>query len=186
MGTFPLRPTAAERRPTPGAAHLSTRTRGGFGRTPAVGGADSVPSALLAEGCPRGGAPGPLLLESSRRPPRVGTGGTLGRLSPPSRSNPSRLPGPHGPNPGTQARAAYAMPPLAPRSLHSKPVSRSQERSMQHRGTDSDFSPGETRDPCSGPSPPPSREAVLPSARLAGPAARSRPRCPCSAAARSS
>ncbi|XP_022411939.1 uncharacterized protein LOC111165483 [Delphinapterus leucas] len=46
-GNFSTRALGCGVAQTPGAAHPSTRTRGGFGRTPAVGGVDSAPSELV-------------------------------------------------------------------------------------------------------------------------------------------
>ncbi|XP_066895414.1 uncharacterized protein [Kogia breviceps] len=104
---------------TPGAAHPSTRTRGGFGRTPAVGGVDSALSELLAEGRTRGGAPRPLRCwggpGARRGPGPAAPQATAPRLR---GSTPWPIPRPDGPSPGTRVKAAHAMPPWAPRNLH--------------------------------------------------------------------
>ena len=118
-GNFSTRALGCGVAQTPGAAQPSTRTRGGFGRTPAVGGVDSAPSELLAEGRTRGGAPRPLRSRGGpgarRGPGPVAPQATAPRLL---GSTPRHIPRPDGPSPGTRVKAAYTMPPWAPRNLH--------------------------------------------------------------------
>lgn len=104
---------------------------------------------MLAEGRPRTARLGPLLLESSRRPPGAGTGGTLGHLSAPSRVKPLALyldRMAQVPALG-QSRLCSATPsaekPTLPQDVPSTLVHRSPGRSTQDRRTDSDFPSGE-------------------------------------------
>nr|XP_037861453.1 uncharacterized protein LOC103248820 [Chlorocebus sabaeus] len=144
---FPLRPSAAETRQTPRAAHpLIEADSGRFRADPRCQGADSIPGRIVRRRGPSGRRASTL---GSRCPQRAEIRGTLGHLSASFEPNPRRLPGPDGPSTDSQARVALPGPQGTDTTadVPSTTVSRSQERSTQQRSADPEFSRGETRRP---------------------------------------
>ncbi|XP_063492725.1 uncharacterized protein [Symphalangus syndactylus] len=144
---FPLRPSAAETRQTPRAAHpLIEADSGRFRADPRCQGADSIPGALLGEGAARAARLDPGL-------PVPAEDGDPRRLRPPIRIFSSQTSSAY-PDPTAHALAPRQESPfLIPKELTlrrdvpSRTVSRSQERSTQQRSADPDFSRGETQRP---------------------------------------
>ncbi|XP_031789699.1 uncharacterized protein LOC111540356 [Piliocolobus tephrosceles] len=144
---FPLRPSAAQTRQTPRAAHpLIEADSGRFRADPRCQGADSIPGRIVRRRGPSGRRAWTL---GSRCPQRAEIRGALGHLSASFEPNPRRLPGPDGPSTDSQARVALPGPQGTDTTadVPSTTVSRSQERSTQQRSADPEFSRGETRRP---------------------------------------
>lgn len=144
---FPLRPSAAETRQTPRAAHpLIEADSGRFRADPRCQGADSIPGRIVRRRGPSGRRASTL---GSRCPQRAEIRGALGHLSASFEPNPRRLPGPDGPSTDSQARVALPGPQGTDTTadVPSTTVSRSQERSTQQRSADPEFSRDETRRP---------------------------------------